>query len=47
MTDVIHKVLNDITVDDWSVIIGRLSYENVERRSFGADWHSGSGFGHR
>ncbi|MBV1900553.1 MAG: bifunctional aconitate hydratase 2/2-methylisocitrate dehydratase, partial [Kordiimonadaceae bacterium] len=22
MTDVIHKVLNDITVDDWAVIIG-------------------------
>ena len=22
MTDVIHKVLNDITVDDWSIIIG-------------------------
>ena len=22
MTDVIHKVLNDITVDDWAIIIG-------------------------
>ena len=21
MTDVIHKVLNDITVDDWAIII--------------------------
>ena len=30
MTDVIHKVLNDITVDDWSVIIGGDSYQNVQ-----------------
>jgi hypothetical protein len=22
MTDVIHKVLNDITVDEWAIIIG-------------------------
>ena len=33
MTDVIHKVLNDITVDDWSIIIGGDShtrmYENL------------------
>ena len=31
MTDVIHKVLNDITVDDWSIIIGGDSlYKNVK-----------------
>jgi hypothetical protein len=22
MTDVIHKVLNDITVDEWAIIVG-------------------------
>ena len=32
MTDVIHKVLNDITVDDWDVIIGGDSHPNVEGR---------------
>jgi aconitate hydratase 2/2-methylisocitrate dehydratase len=25
MTDVIHKVLNDLTVDDWAITIGDLS----------------------
>ena len=25
LTDVIHKVLNDITVDDWAIIIGASS----------------------
>ncbi len=35
MTDVIHKVLNDITVDEWAIIIGgELTYKNVKRSSF-------------
>ena len=24
LTDVIHKVLNDLTVDDWAIIIGEI-----------------------
>ena len=31
MTDVIHKVLNDITVDDWSIIIGGDSHTRGTR----------------
>ena len=27
MTDVIHKVLNDITVDEWAIIIGGDSHK--------------------
>jgi aconitase B len=27
MTDVIHKVLNDLTVDDWAITIGGDSQE--------------------
>ena len=35
LTDVIHKVLNDITIDDWAIIIGGDSvYQNVKRRCF-------------
>ncbi|WP_171187907.1 bifunctional aconitate hydratase 2/2-methylisocitrate dehydratase [Ruegeria sp. HKCCC2117] len=38
MTDVIHKVLNDITVDDWSVIIGGDSHTRMSKGvAFGAD----------
>ena len=38
MTDVIHKVLNDITVDDWSIIIGGDSHTRMSQRGpFGAD----------
>ena len=37
MTDVIHKVLNDITVDDWSVIIGGDSTRMSKGAAFGAD----------
>ena len=37
MTDVIHKVLNDITVDDWDVIIGGLPHADVERRGVCVD----------
>ena len=31
MTDVIHKVLNDITVDDWSIIIGGDSHTRMSK----------------
>ena len=31
MTDVIHKVLNDLTVDDWSIIIGGDSHTRCQR----------------
>ena len=38
MTDVIHKVLNDITVDDWAIIIGGDSYTRMSKGvAFGAD----------
>ncbi len=38
MTDVIHKVLNDITVDEWSVIIGGDSHTRMSKGvAFGAD----------
>ncbi|UWQ03472.1 bifunctional aconitate hydratase 2/2-methylisocitrate dehydratase (plasmid) [Aliiroseovarius crassostreae] len=38
MTDVIHKVLNDITVDDWDVIIGGDSHTRMSKGvAFGAD----------
>lgn len=38
MTDVIHKVLNDIAVDDWSVIIGGDSHTRMSKGvAFGAD----------
>jgi len=38
MTDVIHKVLNDITVDDWAIIIGGDSHTRMSRGvAFGAD----------
>ena len=38
MTDVIHKVLHDITVDDWSVIIGGDSHTRMSKGvAFGAD----------
>ena len=37
-TDVIHKVLNDITVDDWSIIIGGDSHTRMSKGvAFGAD----------
>ena len=49
MTDVIHKVLNDITVDDWDVTIGGDSHTRMSKGiAFGAD--SGTvrfGLGHR
>ena len=31
MTDVIHKVLNDLTVDDWSIIIGGTLIQECQR----------------
>ncbi|MEO0326953.1 MAG: aconitase family protein, partial [Myxococcota bacterium] len=38
MTDVIHKVLNDITVDDWAVIVGGDSHTRMSKGvAFGAD----------
>jgi len=38
MTDVIHKVLNDITVDDWSIVIGGDSHTRMSKGvAFGAD----------
>jgi aconitate hydratase 2/2-methylisocitrate dehydratase len=38
MTDVIHKVLNDITVDDWSIIVGGDSHTRMSKGvAFGAD----------
>jgi aconitate hydratase 2/2-methylisocitrate dehydratase len=38
MTDVIHKVLNDITVDEWAIIIGGDSHTRMS--CFGADRNS-------
>ncbi len=38
MTDVIHKVLNDLTVDEWAVIIGGDSHTRMSKGvAFGAD----------
>ena len=38
MTDVIHKVLNDLTVDDWAIIIGGDSHTRMSKGvAFGAD----------
>lgn len=38
LTDVIHKVLNDITVDDWAIIIGGDSHTRMSKGvAFGAD----------
>lgn len=38
MTDVIHKVLNDITVDEWAIIIGGDSHTRMSKGvAFGAD----------
>lgn len=38
MTGVIHKVLNDITVDDWAIIIGGDSHTRMSKGvAFGAD----------
>ncbi|MBR9759630.1 bifunctional aconitate hydratase 2/2-methylisocitrate dehydratase [bacterium] len=38
MTDVIHKVLNDLTVDDWDITIGGDSHTRMSKGvAFGAD----------
>ena len=38
MTDVIHKVLNDLAVDDWAIIIGGDSHTRMSKGvAFGAD----------
>ncbi|MDO6438450.1 bifunctional aconitate hydratase 2/2-methylisocitrate dehydratase [Cyclobacterium sp. 1_MG-2023] len=38
LTDVIHKVLNDLTVDDWAIIIGGDSHTRMSKGvAFGAD----------
>ena len=38
VTDVIHKVLNDLTVDDWAIIIGGDSHTRMSKGvAFGAD----------
>ncbi|WP_200975297.1 bifunctional aconitate hydratase 2/2-methylisocitrate dehydratase [Echinicola sp. 20G] len=38
LTDVIHKVLNDITIDDWAIIIGGDSHTRMSKGvAFGAD----------
>lgn len=38
LTDVIHKVLNDMTVDDWSIIVGGDSHTRMSKGvAFGAD----------
>ena len=36
-TDVIHKVLNDITIDDWAIIIGGDSHTRMSKGVVGAD----------
>ena len=38
MTDVIHKVLNDLTIDDWAIVIGGDSHTRMSKGvAFGAD----------
>ncbi len=38
MTDVIHKVLNDLTIDEWAIIIGGDSHTRMSKGvAFGAD----------
>ena len=38
MTDVIHKVLNDLTINDWAIIIGGDSHTRMSKGvAFGAD----------
>lgn len=38
MTDVIHKVLNDITIDEWAIVIGGDSHTRMSKGvAFGAD----------
>jgi aconitate hydratase 2/2-methylisocitrate dehydratase len=38
LTDVIHKVLNDLTVDDWAIVIGGDSHTRMSKGvAFGAD----------
>ena len=38
LTDVIHKVLNDLTIDDWAIIIGGDSHTRMSKGvAFGAD----------
>ena len=38
MTDVIHKVLNDLTIDDWAIIIGGDSHTRMSKGvAFGTD----------
>ncbi|ADE53078.1 bifunctional aconitate hydratase 2/2-methylisocitrate dehydratase [Coraliomargarita akajimensis] len=38
MTDVIHKVLNDLTVDEWAIVIGGDSHTRMSKGvAFGAD----------
>lgn len=38
MTDVVHKVLNDITIDDWAIIVGGDSHTRMSKGvAFGAD----------
>ncbi len=38
LTDVIHKVLNDITIDDWAIVIGGDSHTRMSKGvAFGAD----------
>jgi aconitate hydratase 2/2-methylisocitrate dehydratase len=38
MTDVIHKVLNDLVIDDWAIIIGGDSHTRMSKGvAFGAD----------
>ena len=47
MTDVIHKVLYDITVDDWSIIIGGDFTHVCLRVLLVLIQDSGAGFGNR
>jgi hypothetical protein len=35
MTDVIHKVLNDITVDEWAIIVGVTLIQECQRVALG------------
>lgn len=38
LTDVIHKVLNDLTIDDWAIVIGGDSHTRMSKgAAFGAD----------
>ena len=48
MTDVIHKVLNDITIDDWAIIVGGDSHTRMSKGvAFGGFGNSCLGISYR